>query len=704
MYCPLWENALTSEQFYGIVGVEPGVNSSVSIIIDGQNDDWIRRAQVEQVSTFYFPSFQVKASHDPEFFYLLLEKPSSQNWSLPDEALFIGFDVIAGGPNRTDQTGNITFWGLNGVEELLQLRERDYSSLSVGSHYDTLDFLYGSSLGYAPADDTLFNSFRQPMETTSVNISQCNITDPFQIYDAGKCIFGTTDNNSNANWFMSNNIIEVKIPWLMLGFADPCHSEVHSYLYNQSFSLVTTTGFQFQIALVSDLTQTTIVHEPVSYNWSSWENDIEYYYRRKLSFNYFKNAVAGVQRVKSRSISCIPRAPCQASLQNCSSISISAPILPALQETIEIPQNKLPPITIYPPQVALSVTTGIMTTSPITTSPLTTGPITTGQITTSPLTTAPLSTGPLTTSSITTSLLTTNIASTGSLSTLATNPVSTAAQTTTGVSNEVTTATTGIIASSTSAANSVTTSFIFQTTGVQTTSTEVVSTGLLSTTSVAHSTTGKISSLTTDSTTRVQTSTTTTTGTVPTSFALSTTAQRVGTTSSPMTSSQSVNNQATTLIPVGTTDFTSVHTSQQVTTQSSSFQSTTGAQLPETSSTTALSTSTTGSPGVAATTGVESTTTVGLILEGDVSTFQPSNFKTSMSTVLDCSPDNIDITGISSASVAVNFTIINVVGVPNVDANSLIAQLQLKVRTNDSTLAAAGLVVISMKVYATTGK
>lgn len=123
-------------------------------------------------------------------------------------------------------------------------------------------------------------------------------TIPYQEFDVGTMEPGTTDPESPdfdnlADWYADGDVLEVRIPWMMLGFTDPSRHEVWDNLYAAEEILPTETGsLRVYPALVDaegrPAAGPTAI-EPLSYEWDGWDEP-NFHEREKKSYDILREA------------------------------------------------------------------------------------------------------------------------------------------------------------------------------------------------------------------------------------------------------------------------------------------------------------------------------------------------------------------------------------------------------------------------------
>lgn len=293
---PYWRNMLTNEEHFGLLAVEPGKSPEDTIVLDGKTDDWERRKPVE---TKTYPGYSLSVSHDEAYLYLML-KNTQGDWKLGDNTLYLGFDTLNGGSSKADQAPGVGF--SSGQEFVMKLQGAKDSSLYISSAYDYHSWLYGSQKklmpwqeSWAHAENGIFLPYRLPVNKGFV-LPQTKEKVPFEDVELGQLHQGTTDPaspdfNNLADWFVSGPVIEVRIPWMMLGFTDPSQHKAWKYPYEAG-------ALKFD-DVKSIRVEPHWVHgaegkekqEPLAYKWDNW-NKVNYHERLKKSYPILQSLFA----------------------------------------------------------------------------------------------------------------------------------------------------------------------------------------------------------------------------------------------------------------------------------------------------------------------------------------------------------------------------------------------------------------------------
>lgn len=296
----MWLNRLTNEEHFGLIAVGPG--NWTRVLLDGNLDDWDEIEKLEK-SNISDSSMKFSATSDEAYLYLAIER--SENWNWEKEQLYIGFDNQPGGNKFAN---DMPYQFEQGLEFLLTIRDIDDATLKVASAYDQHTYLCGKVLEMIPwnkewseENNGLFLPWKLCLSgELYLPASQRYI--PFEEIDIGLLVHGNSDPdssefNSLADFYVEKNILEIRIPWMMLGFTDPSSHQVWSFPYREDlryFTAFTSTGLNMEI-LITDKNNEQLKKLPIlAYNWKSWDVPT-YHERRKQSYYLLQSFIENLQ-------------------------------------------------------------------------------------------------------------------------------------------------------------------------------------------------------------------------------------------------------------------------------------------------------------------------------------------------------------------------------------------------------------------------
>ncbi|MFA9556285.1 hypothetical protein ACERII_03120 [Evansella sp. AB-rgal1] len=310
---PYWSDAQTNEQNFGLVSFD-----SLKIPIRGVKEDWTTSPLYEgsgdeqSLRGFY-------VDHDERYLYLRIDVEGlHENNPFENVNLLVAIDSIKGqGITDLPFDTNISIEN-GGIDFLIHLNGIETSRILVDSYYDLFHFQYGHELGMIP--DLAYaseknNGVFHPIELVTSKemvIPTTNEVIPFTSYETGKLRHGIADPSSDeydslADFYVSDDMIELRIPWGLLHVKDPSLKEVagdiwsdgfeaSEFIEGMSFAVISykpdkdgdnetgTNGVTIMDSFPSNDNGRIDASQMESYNWNIWEIPS---YQERLKPSYF---------------------------------------------------------------------------------------------------------------------------------------------------------------------------------------------------------------------------------------------------------------------------------------------------------------------------------------------------------------------------------------------------------------------------------
>ncbi|HEX2739305.1 MAG TPA: hypothetical protein VHM69_02570 [Rubrobacter sp.] len=312
----MWHNRLTNEENFGVLASEAGPSEEETIHLDGETYDWARRSGEAGGNFFkrlaqralgrsygvqeeHYDDFDLSVSHDETYLYLMMDKRSG-NWDFNRDEVDVGFGTLGSGSVTAKPAPGLTFPD-GGIQFLLQMKGKGDSRMLVNSAYDQHTWLWGYRYHYIPdtaSHDTSAGEFLPWNLALSreLFLPQTRERIPFQEIEVGKMREGigdpsSPDFNSLSDWYAKDDVLEVRIPWMLLGFTDPSSLKVWDYPYETSankdgLEAADVDGIRVYPA-VRNTSEGDI--DPLYYTWEEW-NDPNFHERKKKSFETLSKA------------------------------------------------------------------------------------------------------------------------------------------------------------------------------------------------------------------------------------------------------------------------------------------------------------------------------------------------------------------------------------------------------------------------------
>ena len=303
-----WRNRLTNEENFGIIATEAGAEGD-QIFLDGDDGDWEDREKGladrvaglfsennSSISQKQYENFTLSTTHDEAYVYLLIKKRKG-GWEFPEDEVNVGFGTLQDGSPEVESAPGLEFPD-GGVQFVLKINGEGESRMLVNSAYDQHTWLYANKLNMIPEPLASQDSSSGDVLPWTLALSKelfipgTEETILFEAIEVGKMRRGVTDPESTkfdnlADWYAEEDVLEVRIPWMLLGFTDPSQHLVWNDLYEaEALEPVETDELRVYPAISSSENGTQEI-VPLRYTWDGWD-DPSYRERKKKSFDILK--------------------------------------------------------------------------------------------------------------------------------------------------------------------------------------------------------------------------------------------------------------------------------------------------------------------------------------------------------------------------------------------------------------------------------
>jgi hypothetical protein len=303
----LWLNVLTNEKMFGVLAMDP--SKADQLYIDGDLTDWdkLPKNQVEQVKVDVPGIKSIQITQDEGYVYIAAQLTNTFNPQ--QQTLNLGVDTLKGGNRHAPQMGNHKLD--EGIETLISISTDKESQVSIASNYDFHTRLYGFKYKMLAVneqnmkdDSGIFNSWKLATGL-KIDTPDSKLSSPFEEMQTGHLNRGTTDPkdpkfDSSALMQIKGSVIEMRIPWMLLGFTDPSALSVMAYPDSKgSLNSVKTKGIRLipwitnriddKVVGLGDEGTVYPVTQRLVFTWKGW-NEAIYHEREKISYTLMKQA------------------------------------------------------------------------------------------------------------------------------------------------------------------------------------------------------------------------------------------------------------------------------------------------------------------------------------------------------------------------------------------------------------------------------
>lgn len=283
---PYWSNAQTNEQQFGLMSFD-----RLKIKVDGKEEDWENEPVNEGKTT-------LSIDHDERYLYVKVKGEQLKN-----TAPSILFDVIDGQGNTfMKKLPGASF--KNGVDVIAKIDKNEANSrMMIDPYYDFHTYLYGKQLKLLepepPTPSKNSGEFR-PVEYVlngELLIPDTRKKIPFSTYETGKLRQGNGNPNSSdydslTDYAWKDNVLEIRIPWLLLQAKDPSQREFIGDLYENGLEssrkadgISIGVVFEKEGKLVSSIPEAKDGEIKLSpYTWKAWDKP---QYKERLKQSYY---------------------------------------------------------------------------------------------------------------------------------------------------------------------------------------------------------------------------------------------------------------------------------------------------------------------------------------------------------------------------------------------------------------------------------
>ena len=225
----LWRNDLTNEEHFGVVAAEPG--SEPVVVLDGKDEEWEANGS-QVIAESRGEVREVRAVKDEQALYLLLRLGEDEAWR--EHPVTVSLDVRPGG--NKGLPGQPSMYPEADVAVVVG--PGDEAELFQAAWWEPTRVRYGLGLGYIDVDEAEMQegsgAWVHPLQITNrpYTVPPTGEKRPAELHEIGKQPFGTTDPKSNefdARTLVAadGNVIEMRFPWALLGFADPSSLQLY---------------------------------------------------------------------------------------------------------------------------------------------------------------------------------------------------------------------------------------------------------------------------------------------------------------------------------------------------------------------------------------------------------------------------------------------------------------------------------------------
>lgn len=219
-----WHDVETSAQSYGVYTFDSLINGK-KMLIDGNVDDWNSDDLILNET-----DYSLYSKYDLEYLYIMVKGNKLDD-------IYIPIDV-------TNKSGSSIYQNMTfdrDVDFIIHIKENN-SKILVQDYYNSLRAIYGKlvyhkdqfeknnipSKNSSNFEDILLITSFQKLNKDAFNYE---IINEATTYNTGKLVYGTSIGNSINDYYIKDNVLEIRIPWYLLNFYNPAKMEIHDDYY-----------------------------------------------------------------------------------------------------------------------------------------------------------------------------------------------------------------------------------------------------------------------------------------------------------------------------------------------------------------------------------------------------------------------------------------------------------------------------------------
>lgn len=289
---PYWSDYQTETQFYGLLTFDPGNEQSVCYV-DADVSEWTKEDQVVSDK-----DMSVSVKYDEKFLYLMVEK---KKFDLENDILYLPIDTTQKTGSNYCENYDLKFD--RSADFLLVISGKEDSRLLVQERYEALRSTYSQELykfdtyeiGHIPEKTSpLFKNINLILQRKEIKTAR-NEEPLTSSYETGKLRYGNANPKSEyfdslADFCISGDYIEIRLPWQLLNFADPSKMQIHDDYYDGNYGVDYIDIDKLYVGITEGKNQRTHLE---GVELEGWGNKVTYHERLKKSYYIMKEIWGG---------------------------------------------------------------------------------------------------------------------------------------------------------------------------------------------------------------------------------------------------------------------------------------------------------------------------------------------------------------------------------------------------------------------------
>jgi len=285
---PFWSNAQTNEQHFGLLSFD-----RLKRLIDGE-DDWAPEQTLLEKEEG--PLLSLSVDHDERYLYIKTAFSEINEAFLEEQAYHLYFSIRKENgvqiPVQVDSSERML------ADFRLVINDKSSAKLEVAGDYDTFFYDYGERLEMLNVSEeelstkeNVFHPIRLALNREQVRPDTQEVL-PFDYYETGVFRFGNAnpddpayDSLADFYYLEETNLIEIRIPWMLLNAKDPSQKEFVGDLWTNGVSdSMTIDEIDIYASLKNNDEEVDSFGSIGSYEWETWDLPL---YEERLKESYY---------------------------------------------------------------------------------------------------------------------------------------------------------------------------------------------------------------------------------------------------------------------------------------------------------------------------------------------------------------------------------------------------------------------------------
>jgi len=330
----LWYNLYDPEKNYGMLANLPGATGPNNTL-SGNDAEWASASTRPGASVAVgenAPSVQsVQVMHDEGYLHLRIKLANFSDWEFADDALYLGFDVLGEKPDLPGEDRGNTLWPgpLNvasdrGLEEVISVANRKARLWQTETYrfWTPYPVPWSDQPQIAEVQPHILEveANRWQWFEPEVEVNRRRVGRDGSVYPArfwplnplprGSLVSSLPDYSDQSVWNINPQagVVEIRMPWILLGFVGPHQMRVLQAAEDGSNSSEVSPGVGLAVIIASATGKvlsawpgyqdgTVLTSASERYSWPEWGlADIKYHSRLKPVYDAMRQCLAIVDK------------------------------------------------------------------------------------------------------------------------------------------------------------------------------------------------------------------------------------------------------------------------------------------------------------------------------------------------------------------------------------------------------------------------